>query len=109
MKREMTRGSVALKAWRDSQEPKVTQHQIAVALGAKSVFTISKWERGIQVPTIVEALAIEQFTGGGVAVAWWGESAPSARDTLPLDYVPSLTDAPPPGDEDESELPREVA
>jgi hypothetical protein len=70
----MTRGAVALKAWRESQDPRVTQHQIAVALDAKSVFTISKWERGVQVPTIVEALAIESYTRGGVQVAWWGEA-----------------------------------
>ena len=74
MKREMTRGAVQLKLWRESQVPRISQHQIAVALDAKSVFTISKWERGIQVPTFVEALAIEKLTDGGVEVAWWGET-----------------------------------
>lgn len=77
---------MALKAWRESQEPRITQHHAAVALGAASVFTVSKWERGLQPPTVVEALAIERFTGGAVPVAWWAEVAElpplAERETL---------------------------
>ncbi len=80
MKTEMTRGAVELKAWRGNQVPKISQHQVAVALDAKSVFTVSKWERGVQVPTIAEALAIERMTAGAVAVAWWGESVEESAD-----------------------------
>lgn len=71
MKGRQTRGSVGLKHWRETQDPRRTQHRLAIDLGAKSVFTISKWERGIQVPTVAEALAIEEYTAGAVPVAWW--------------------------------------
>lgn len=79
MKREMTRGAVGLKAWRESRSPKKSQHQLAVALDAKSVFTISKWERGVQVPTVAEAVEIERYTGGAVPVAWWAEAPRKAK------------------------------
>lgn len=74
MKSRQTRGGRALHRWRNSFTPTVTQHQVAVALDAKSVFTVSKWERGIQIPTVAEALAIERYTCGAIPVAWWAEA-----------------------------------
>ena len=81
MKKRQTRGALALQKWRDAQGSHMTQHRVAVALDAKSVFTVSKWERGVQVPTVAEALAIEKFTKGAVRVAWWAETSIAEKET----------------------------
>lgn len=60
--------------------------------------TVSNWLAGRRCPSIGRLASIAAACG--VPVAQLMESRPiTARDTLPMDYEPSIEDAPPPGDE----------
>lgn len=67
----ITKGGRELARWRKGRE--ITQQKVAESVGAASLFTISRWERGLSVPSVKEALRLERYTKGAVKVAWWAE------------------------------------
>jgi ribosome-binding protein aMBF1 (putative translation factor) len=51
-----------LKAWRDRQNPKISQEKLAEMLGVKAM-TVSRWERGGHLPNKKHWPEIEKATG----------------------------------------------
>lgn len=58
----MAHNGERLRAWRDAQEPWVSQQALAEKLGVFQT-TISHYERGSLLPGLQEAFAIEALTG----------------------------------------------
>lgn len=59
-----------LKAWRETQTPKLTQTMAAEALGA-SQGSWAAWERGHKAPDAYFAGKLEALTGGTVKASSW--------------------------------------
>lgn len=65
-------GSELTKEWR--REAGLTQEQAAQMVGVGQN-TLCDWENGKKKPQIEQALALQEASGGKVAVASWAESA----------------------------------
>ena len=66
----MTRGSEKLRAWRESQDPRLSQERAAALVDVKQG-TWSSWELGEKRPELEYILLIVDLTGGTVTVEDW--------------------------------------
>lgn len=80
-----------------------TRAQVATDCGVSTV-SVTCWLNGTRTPSTKSLPLFVESCGLTMAEFYETDAAIpiAARDTLPLDYVPSIADAPPPGDEDES-------
>ena len=68
----------ALKTWRESQEPRLSQEAAGLRVSV-SAATWCDWENGNKTPTVDRAEDLEKLTEGAVTVPMWSEHARDRR------------------------------